>query len=26
MVFDREGRIVSLRAHVGPLNFHPQAG
>ncbi len=25
MAFDRQGRIVSMRAHVGPLNFHAQA-
>jgi steroid Delta-isomerase len=24
MVFDEEGRIKSMRAHVGPLNFHPE--
>jgi len=23
LVFDRAGKIRSLRAHVGPLNFHP---
>ncbi|GAB3279974.1 nuclear transport factor 2 family protein [Parahaliea aestuarii] len=26
MVFDAFGKIQSLRAHVGPLNFHPPGG
>jgi len=25
MVFDHAGRITSMRAHVGPLNFHPES-